>query len=315
MHDELMERLTAAKPATETHKPDAQLLDEILMTAPGRRRGPVTPLRLASVAAVAAALVAVLLVVPRGADTPVRTQRPTLHMRRIVASTNAAFSSGRAHVRYSSTSDGPGMYPNTAEFVVEFSGDDRAMAGTIDPGDGRGSAFAIANKVVAGQFFLQDGTRWVKDTNASDLSGSDVFSVDPRNFLAGVADAAQFAEVGHGSTRHLKATRLDGIPDFNLGLGRRGDDATKLTSFELWVDDADVVRALLVTSSKTEQTYPNSQTVITKDAQGNVHKTLGDLGDPVTVTTKSAYRVDFTDLGSPIVITAPLGAVAVAGKG
>jgi hypothetical protein len=241
-------------------------------------------------------------------------------MRQIVESTTNALSSGRAHVFTSSDTDKtPPPFLSTADFTVEFSGDDRSMYGIIDPHDGRSSAFPIANKIVAGQFYLQDGTRWVKDTNAAAVSGNDVFSVDPRNFLAGVADAARFTEVGHETvagvdTRHLKATRLDGIPDFNLGLGPKGD---RVTAFELWVDADDVVRSLLVSSESTETTYPSAQTRISKDANGNIHKSLdpATMGNPVVVTTTQHYKVTFTDLGAAIAITAPPNAVPVAGQG
>jgi hypothetical protein len=222
-------------------------------------------------------------------------------------------------VRTSGDTDQPDARISTADFIVEFNGDDRSMYGTIDPGDGRASAFPIANRIVGGQFYLQDGTRWVKDTNNANASGNDEFSVDPRNFLAGVADTAQFAQVGTETvdgvrTRHLKATQLSGIPDFNLGLGPKG---TETIAFELWVDDQDVVRALLVSSASKEQSYPHAQTLITKDADGTVHKALdpATMEDPVVVTTTLTYKVTFTDIGEPIEITAPPGAVAVAGKG
>jgi hypothetical protein len=322
MHDELIDRLTAAKPATPEGLllPDPTLLEEILMTTPATKRRFVTPLRLSAVAAIAAALVAVLVALPTTTNhTPARVASPVLHMQRIVESTTNALSSGRAHVHTSGDTDGPGARISTADFTVEFNGDNRSMYGTIDPGDGRASAFPIANRIVDGQFYLQDGTHWVKDTNNANASGADEFSVDPRNFLAGVADAAQFAPagtetVGGMQTHHLKATKLDGIPDFNLGLGPKG---TEVTAFELWVDDQDVVRSLLVSSASKEKTYPLAQTRITKDANGNIHKSLdpATMGDPVVVTTTLTYKVEFTDIGEPIEITAPAGAVPVAGKG
>jgi hypothetical protein len=320
MHDELMERLASARPATVTEEPNAQLLEQILGT---RKRRFVTPLRLSGVAAVAAALVGVLMLLPTTDSKS--TAPPALQMRRIVESTTSAMHSGRAHVVQTSVTDKVGPMPRRSgsEFTVEFSGDNRSMYGTVDPGsmrDGRDSKFAIANRVVDGQFYLQDGTRWVRDTNASNMSGDDIFSVDPRNFLAAVAQAAQFEQVGTEqfggvSTRHLQATKLDGIGDFNLGLGPRGE--TSLTAFELWVDGDDVVRGLLVKSQQEEKTYPLAQTRISKDANGNLQKSLdpATMGAPVVVTIRSSYKVEFTDIGEPIEITAPPGAVNIAGKG
>jgi hypothetical protein len=295
-------------------------VEEILL-APARQRRFVTPVRLGAVASIAAALVAVLLVVPRdGRDRVVA--KPSLSMRAIVASTTAALSSGRAHVVHTTHTD-KGALPRTsgADFVVEFSGDNRSMYGTVDPGDGRSSAFPIANKIVNGQFYLEDGTRWVEDTNASNMSGDDVFSVDPRNFLAGVATAAQFESAGEDNvggvrTRHLRATRLHDIPDFNLGLGPKGE--TDLTAFELWVDADDVVRALLVETSQRLETYPNAaRAELRKDANGNLQKVIaeGQMGEPEYVRMDTSYKVEFTDIGAPIEITPPVGAVKVAGKG
>jgi hypothetical protein len=39
------------------------------------------------------------------------------------------------------------------------------------------------------------------------------------------------------------------------------------------------------------------------------------MGDPVVVTITSQYKVRFSDIGEAIEITAPAGAVEVAGKG
>ena len=163
---------------------------------------------------------------------------------------------------------------------------------------------------------MQDGTRWVEDTNA-DLSGGDIFSVDPRNFLAGVAQAAQFEQVGREDiggveTRHLRATKLEGIPDFNLGLGPRGSDENKLAAFELWVDADDVVRGLIVKTSERQESYAGARA---KLVDGKKVVDESTLGEPQIVTITTSYKVEFTDLGKPIAIVAPAGAAKVAGKG
>jgi hypothetical protein len=323
MPDELMDRLSAIRPDVPNGllEPDTHLLEEILMIEVKNKRV-VTQFRLASIAAVAAALVGLLLALPNNATTKTPT-RSTLNMRAIVESTPNALSSGRAHVVHQSKTDKVGPAPRTsgADFIVEFNGDNRSMYGTIDPGDGRSSAFSIANKVVDHHFYLQDGTRWVEDTNAN-LSGADVFSVDPRNFLAGVATAAQFEQVGHArvdgvDTRHLRATRVDGIPDFNLGMGPRGNDENKLTAFELWVDGDDVVRGLLVKTSERQESYAAARANLVKDATGNRQKLIdpATLGEPEIITTTTSYKVTFSDLGQDIAITAPPGAAKIAGKG
>jgi hypothetical protein len=321
MHDELMERLANARPNTPTDllQPNAQLLEEVVATRPGQKHRLVTPLRLSAVAGVAAALVAVLMVVPTSNtnDAP-----RALNMRAIVESTSTALSSGRAHVHFRSESDRAGMYASSSDFVVEFNGDDRSMAGTVDPGDERGAgAFPIANKVIDGRFYLEDGTRWIEDT-AANLSGADVFSVDPRNFLAGVAQQAAFEDRGRATvagvtTRHLVATKVQNIPAFNLGLGPTDAKDDGLEKFEVWVDDDDVVRALLVESSRQDKTYPLAQTRISRGPDGSLQKSLdpATLGEPVIVTTTSTYKVEFTDLGAAIDIVAPANAPKIEGKG
>jgi hypothetical protein len=115
--------------------------------------------------------------------------------------------------------------------------------------------------------------------------------------------------------RRLEATKLDSLPDFNLGLGPQGE--TTVTRFALWVDADDVVRAILVATEQKQNSYPLAKTVITKDAAGNVHKSLdpATMGDPVVVTITQHYKVTFTNIGEPIEITAPAGAGEIAGKG
>jgi hypothetical protein len=324
MSDELMQRLADARPLAPAGvlEADNDLLEEIVMTEPIASRRVVTPRRLSAAAAAAAVLVAVALVVPTRHAAAPRSAAPVRvvpNMRTIAESTAAALSSGRAHVTY--TSDNGHFIHDSGSFVVEFSGDNRSTAGTIDPGDGRGSAFPIANKVVDGRFYLQDGTRWVEDTNEH-VTGSDLFSADPRTLVSGAAQDAEFEEAGTATvdgvaTRQLKATRLDKVPVVNLGLGPTADQNTKVTTFDVWVDEDNVVRRLELDTEQTETVYPLARTQITKDADGTVHKSLdqSDLGKPETRTQRNAYSVTFTDIGAVVEIVAPANAAKVAGQG
>ncbi|MEY2472037.1 MAG: hypothetical protein QOK28_1366 [Actinomycetota bacterium] len=321
MSDELLKRLAASRPTMSTGllEPDPQLLEEILMTETNPKRRIVTPLRLGAIAAVAAAVVAVLMLLP---TTTSRDTPPVLNMRAIVASTTQALSSGRAHLTY--TSDNGHFIHDSGSLVVEFSGDSRSTVGTMDPGDGRGSAFEIANKVVDGRFYLRDGAPghqvWIEDTNEH-VTGADIFSVDPRTLVSGAAQDAEFVDAGTATvdgaaTHHLKATRLDRVPTVNLGLGPITDDETKVTKFDVWVDADNVVRRLDIATSRTETVYPFARTVVSTDAGGNVHKTLDTAGvKSEQRTTVSDYSVRFTDIGAPITIVAPVNARKVAGKG
>ncbi len=321
MSDELMTRLANARPETPDGllTPDARLLEEILMTDVPIPRRFVTPVRLASVAALAAALVAFALVIPTRDNANPSAPR-AIDMAQIAASTSAALKSGRAHVVVTTKTDKIAPRVSAADFTVEFNGDDRSMFGTIDPGDGRSSVFPIANKVIGGQFYLQDGTRWVLDTNASAMSGDDIFNFDPRTFVGGAAQAAGFEEVGKEAvdgtpTRHLAASYPDRVPTINVGLGPSPE--VDITKFEVWVDDANVVRKLAMTTKDVQQTYPLARTKLTKDADGTVQKAIdpATMGEPVEVTTITATTVTFTDIGDAITITPPENPASVAGKG
>jgi hypothetical protein len=339
MPDELLDRLKAIRPDVTNGplEPDPSLLEEILMHKSERTRV-ITPMRLASVAAIAATLVAALLVIPGGDDAKAPTrQTPSLNMRTIVESTKSALSSGRAHITY--TTDNGHFIHDSGNFTIEFSGENRSTVGTLDPGNPcedasvsvpqercESPAFEIANKVVDGRFYLRDGApghqTWIEDTNEH-LSGSDLFNADPRTLVAGADDGARFRDVGAAevdgvAVRHLKATRLDAVPRVNLGLGPVNDDGTKVTKFDVWVDAGNVVRRLDVSTSFTQTVYPLARTTLEKDANGKViGKSLDEsnMGPSEERTQVTDYSVRFRDIGADIVITAPANARKVAGQG
>lgn len=343
MSDDLINQLTNARPqlAADLLEPNPQLIEEILMTTPTRRRSFVTPIRLGAAAALATAAAAIAITLPNGAPTTaapsVTTQIAAPNMQRIAESTAAALSSGRAHITYTTNN---GHYIHDAgDFTIEFAGENRSTVGTLDPGDPCRDAsvsvpqerceadnrFEIANKVVDGRFYLRDGApgqqTWIEDTNEH-LTGSDLFNADPRTLVGGANDDAQFRDVGAGSVdgvavRHLKATRLDAVPRVNLGLGPVNDDTTKVTKFDVWVDADNVVRRLDVSTSYTETIFPDARTVLTKDGSGKVvGKTLDTTGSRTEErTTLTSYSVTFRDIGADIAITAPANARKVAGQG
>jgi hypothetical protein len=344
MSDDLINRLAQARPdvSADLLEPNPALIEEILMTTPTPKRRFVTPLRLGAAAALATAAAAVAITLPNGAASTahpsVTSQVAAPNMRRIVESTAAALSSGRAHVTY--RTDNGHYIHDSGDFTIEFAGDNRSTVGRLDPGDpckdasvsvpqercDADNSFEIANKVVDGRFYLRDGApgqqTWIEDTNEH-LSGSDLFNADPRTLVAGADNAAQFRDVGAATvdgvaTRHLKATRLDAVPRVNLGLGPVNDDKTKVTKFDVWVDTDDVVRRLDVSTSVTETVYPMARTILKKDAEGKVvGKSLDEanMGPSEQRTTVTDYSITFADIGADIVITAPANARQVAGKG
>jgi len=282
------------------------------------RRGP-QPRRLAlAAAAAAAAVVAIAIVVP---TNDVRTAPVAVNMQTIAESTTAALSSGRAHITHTATNDG--SVQDASETFVEFSGVNRSTVGTVSGRDA--SSFEIANKVVDGKFYLRDGAPgeqiWIEDINEH-VTGSDLFSVDPRMLLSGAAQDAAFKDVGGATvdgvkTRHLKATRLDKVPTVNLGLGPIADNQTKITKFDVWVDSDNVVRRLDVSTSQTTRSQGGARAIITKHADGTFSKEIdpNDTTPFVTRTLVNDYSVRFTEIGSPITIEAPANAKKVAGQG
>ncbi len=319
MSDELLDRLAAARPQppADLLEPNHELLEEILMnqeTKPKRARFAF------AAAAAAAAVIGIAIAVPTH-DSPKVTPTVAVNMRTIAESTSAALSSGRAHLTYSATNDGHGQ--DGGELTIDFSGENRSTVGTISARDA--TSFEIANKVVDGRFYLRDGAPgqqiWIEDTNEH-ITGSDLFSVDPRSLVTGAAQDAAFKDVGTATvdgvrTHHLKATRLDQVPTVNLGLGPISDDHTKLTKFDVWVDADNVVRRLDVSTSLTETVYPLARTVVDKDTNGTLQKHLDEsnMGPSEERTTVNDYSVIFTDIGSPIAIDAPANARKVAGQG
>lgn len=314
------------------------------MTNEQKHRRVVTPFRLGAVAAAtaAAALIAVNVggVGQQAAAPPTTIHVVAPNMQTIAQSTSAALTSGVAHVTYSS--DNGHFIHDRGTVTVEFTGENRSSVGTQDPGNPCGDAslpaqsqercdpsadnsFGFANKVVDGRFYLRDGApgheSWIEDTNEH-VTGSDLFSADPRGLLTGAAQDAAFKDAGTAmvdgvKTHHLEATKLDKVPTLNLGLGPITDGQTKITKFDVWVDADNVVRRLDVATSLTETVYPLAKTQVIKKADGSLQKQLdaSNMGPSEQRTQVNEYSVTFTDIGSNIVIEAPANARKVAGQG
>lgn len=293
---------------------------------------------LVGAAAAAATLLAINLASPaHQTATPPPRHVVAPNMQQIAESTSAALTSGRAHLTYSS--DNKRFIHESGVLTIEFAGDNRSTVGTIDPGnpctDGSASVtsepcdsppFDVANRVVDGTFYLRDGApgqqKWVEDTKAR-LSGTDLFSADPRTLMGGATQDAGFVEAGSVTvdgvaTRHLTATHLDRVPAVNLGLGPVTDNNTTVTKFDVWVDADNVVRRLDIATSQTQTVQPVTEARgQTASQRANLQKALDErqLGPTETLTLVSNYSVVFSDIGAPIDITAPANATKVAGKG
>jgi len=271
---------------------------------------------------------------PTAASAPTTTHPVRLvNIRTVAARTSAALgASGRAEITFA---NGEGMQSGTTD--LSFAGGNVAMTIRFAGEHGR-PGFDTTNKTVDGEFYLytpgpDNVTRWYHDTNSS---GSSVFDSDPRTPLASLVPAAGFVEVGSGTVdnvavTHLRATTLGTLPALNLSLGPV--DARDAKSLDLWVDGNDVVRRLdLVTEEKAREIDAAVAPLLSKHADGTItitakdgHNTqtvkAGELagilnGLPhVTRTVDSSYSVRFFDIGAPITIDAPAGAVDIAAKG
>jgi hypothetical protein len=316
--DEVLQALRAERPIVPTDRcePDAALLAAIVATS---RHGGRRPLALAvAVMVVAGAVLAGRLDI--GGDG-VRVSQPAPAAAEIahIASTSQAalLSSGRALVDFHLAQGGTAEQRVTG--TVSFAGDDVEMVLRFFP-DGRGPGFEARNRTVDGHFYLYDAGRWVRDTNATGTEGRDMFSADPRTLLGALHPGAAFEVVGTETVdglelRHLRATRVDRLPTLNLSLGPIDPDEVR--TLEVWVGSDDVVRRLDIGTVHVATRDPQAATVIVRGPDGRTTKETAppDAARMVTTETSSTYSLRFTDIGAPIVITAPTGAVDVAGQG
>lgn len=288
--------------------------------------------RLVAVPAIAAAaLAAVLLVNGITVDrTGVSVTPPppaAADIERIAATSATALrSSGRALVDFH-LAQGT-ITEQRITGTVAFSGDDVEMVLQFAPVAGRGSGFEARNRTVDGQFYLYDGPpdarRWYRDLNASATRASDVFSADPRSLLAALHPGVAFEQVGTeqldgADLRRLRATRIERLPELNLSLGPI--DPTHVKGLDIWVGSDDIVRRLDLTLVQVETRSGPGRTEVVVDGDGKQRKVFvpadpgpgGQKGEDVEIRSSASIR--FTDIGAPVVITAPAGAVDVRGQG
>ncbi|HVF74054.1 MAG TPA: hypothetical protein VM938_03315 [Acidimicrobiales bacterium] len=319
--DDMLQALRSERPAVSAERcaPDPAVLDAIVATPRYRRRRPL------AVAAAAAVLAGAVLAgqLDVGKDGVKVSGPPPVaaDIARIASTSSAALtSSGRALVDFHMAQGT--MAEQRLTGTVSFAGDDVEMVLTFAP-DGRGPGFEARNRTVDGQFYLYDAGRWVRDTNATGTQGRDLFSADPRTLLGALHAGAGFEVVGTETVdgvelRHLRATRVDQLPTLNLSMGPM--DPKEVRSLEVWVGADDVVRRLDIGTVQlsTTSTEP-PPTVVVRDADGKSRVKMGpvpaDWPGAVTKEVRSTYSLRFTDIGAAITITAPKGAVDVAGQG
>lgn len=332
LHDELLEALRAERPESSASSVgmDAAAMAwrlEQIMAEPRRpqARRPV-PRRALVAAGVAAAVVAgAVLAAGSQVDRPgVLAGGPPSSVAVIdithIATTSqtALAASGRARLAFDLAIGTPTAQRGTG--VILFSGDDLDMVVDFEDTGGRGRGFQARNRTVDGQFYLYDGPpgaqRWYRDANAAGSQGTDMFRADPRLLLGALTPAAPFEMVGtEAGVRHLRATRLDRLPSLNLSMGPI--DPKDVTSLELWVGADDVVRRLDLETVQIEVRQEGVYSKVMENPDGTKTKVTiaPDPAKAVTVELRSRYSVEFTEVGVPVSIVAPDGAVTVEGKG
>jgi len=289
----------------------------------------------------AAAAVLVVALLPGGGVTRLSTGQSALGTKttpavllsaamigRISSSSNEALArSGTAEVTSTSTSTvGPLVQPADTT-AITFSGQD--VNYTI--GTGPAPSDTAINRIVDGQLYLYIigpdlQKHWYHDTAPN--AAASLAVPDPRTLVEELTPEAGFEVVGQESVNgveltHLRATNLNGLG--NAGLA--GYVNGKVISFEVWVDNDNVVERIAIASSTTgwaisvgpspKSANCPSGSIVLKKSDGSTQtepaeKALG-CSAPTTFTTST--QIEFANLGTPETITSPAGAIDQQGLG
>jgi hypothetical protein len=324
--------LTAAYAEANRHAPAS-----VVPERRRRRRGVFAAAGLG--ATVAAAAVGVVTLLPvGGAGFPTAAPRPgprqgrgpagpvTAQLVRLISTQSAAAmaDSGTA-VETSTTTAGAEVQGTPTTIDVTFSGPN---VNYLIVGNGAGAA-GVENRVVDGQLYLYIKgpdlqMHWYHDTSPDEAS--DLQFPDPRTLLRAVSPSAAFENLGRESVGGMELTHLRATTPGAIGtLGLPDIDAT-VTSFDVWVDSADVVRQMAVSSSPPgggdfvctvapgASGASGSLPAVTIPPRDRI-STLGD-GKPVppgvvcgSMRLGSTLDVRYGDLGVPETVAVPTGAV------
>jgi hypothetical protein len=216
---------------------------------------------------------------------------------------------------------------------VTFSGQD---VNYLFASNGNGAA-GVENRVVDGQLYLYiEGPdlqmHWYHDT-APDAAASLTFP-DPRTLLQAVSPSAGLQDVGQESVGGVELTHLRATNPGPIGQLGIPDISPTVTSFDIWVDSADVVRQMDVSSSPSGVSFVCA-------VSGRAHNSSGESSSVTIPPTDrvstlpdgkkvppgvacatarslhlgSTFDVRFADLGDPESVVAPSGAVDQPGLG
>lgn len=332
--DPILDRLALARPTLEPGlaspgTPGAVAMLERIVAgpprparnAPARRRFLALALAVPGVAVVALVALAVRAVI---GPAPTRGQAPVAAevLRVATASSSALGSSGATQIAFDFDRGSPAEERGTASGVFA-GGDFDLLWRFVVPTPG----LQVEYRLVAGQGYLYTPgpdakVRWYHLADAGQGPGAGAALPDPRTVLAQVTPAAGFRLVetirtSGGPVRHLRAaTPAAGPPPRSFTNGSAGM-ATVVTGLDLWVDSHDVISRMdLAWTSLPSSPDPAAGA---DPAAGpapcgtRVSTRVGQLleaaGCPPGQGTTSSVSIQFSDLGSPVSIGVPAGAM------
>jgi len=309
------------------------------------RRRPVVVVA-AALATMAAAVVAVVLLVPAGGPgSPTTTRpgaRPGGHAPRVITSAMVRLISLQSGAATADTGTAVETTTNTVGATIQ--GEPTTIDVTFSGpnvnyeivGDGAGAA-GVENRVVDGQLYLYVKgpdlqMHWYHDTSP-DAAASMSFP-DPRTLLQAVSASAGLEDLGQQRVDGVELTHLHATTPGALGALGIPDVSATVTSFDVWVDSADIVRQMAVSSTWGGSGFvctvaPNSSG--SSPSSGSVSippaariTTLPD-GKPVppgtvcgsthAMSAGTTLDVRFADLGDPEAVAVPSGAIDQQGLG
>jgi hypothetical protein len=326
--------------AAAAEEPAPSLLDAPAAQRRRRRRRALDAAGLATAAAAVLAVVVLLVQMGTGSPTvrPVGTG-PRHHapkaltaatVRLISAQSAAAMADSGTAVETTTNTTGSTTQGAPTTIDVTFSGPD---VNYLIVGNGDGAA-GVENRVVDGQLYLYIERpdlqmHWYHDTSPN--AAASLTLPDPRTLIQAVRLSAGLEDLGQQSVGGVELTHLRATTPGSIGELGIPDISNTVTSFDVWVDGADVVRQMEVSSTDSGAGFVCAAAPRAGDSSSGISptvtippadriSTLPD-GRPVPpgvvcgLHMGSTLDVQFANLGDPESVVAPNGAVDQQGLG
>ena len=310
-----------------------------------RRRAALGGAVLAATAAAVLALVVLLPFAgstgsPPGGRTGIRPGHHapsvlTAQMVRLISSqSSAALADSGTAVETMTNTVGSAIQGEPATIDITFSGQN---VNYLIVGNGNGAA-GVENRVVDGQLYLYIKgpdlqMHWYHDTSPN--AAATMSYPDPRTLLQGVSPSANLENLGQELVGGVELTHLRAMTPGPIGKLGIPDVSSTVTSFDVWVDSANIVRQMAVSSSaggtgfvcaaapgaassssglSPTVTIPPTDRLFT--LPDGKHVPPGTVCGPLrTMQTGSTLDVQFANLGDPETVATPSGAVDQQGLG